>query len=208
MRGLDATKVWIDDEHPIFRRGLAACLRAEGYDVVGESAGFRPAPSVRVDVVVFAAEGAGLARAVRAVEGIPGEPVHLVALVKEPVESLVSAVVEAGAKAVLLRAELSPESLAGCLRAVVGGNATLPTGVLASLLDQAANGSRHPSGGLTPREVDVLRLLAEGGDTREISGALRYSERTVKNVVHDVLVKMNCRNRAHAVALATRQGVI
>jgi DNA-binding CsgD family transcriptional regulator len=44
--------------------------------------------------------------------------------------------------------------------------------------------------------------------TREIAGALAYSERTVKNVVHDLMMKLNCRNRAHAVALATRQGVI
>ena len=54
----------------------------------------------------------------------------------------------------------------------------------------------------------MLALLAEGSDTKEIAGRLSYSERTVKNIVHDLLVKMNCRTRAHAVALATRQGVI
>ena len=58
------------------------------------------------------------------------------------------------------------------------------------------------------RERDVLRLLADGHDTREIATDLCYSERTVKNVVHDVLMKLNCRTRAHAVALATREGVI
>lgn len=206
MGGLNATKVWLDDRHPIFRRGLAACLNAEGYDVVGESAAFRPPPAgVRIDVLLFTVESATLPRALQVVDE---DEVHLVALLGDPAEPLLADVVEAGVDAVLLRSDLSPETLHGCLRAVVGGHATLPSGVLPRLLDQAANGRRHSSVGLTPREVDVLRLLAEGGDTREIAGELSYSERTVKNVVHDVLMKMNCRNRAHAVALATRQGVI
>jgi DNA-binding NarL/FixJ family response regulator len=62
--------------------------------------------------------------------------------------------------------------------------------------------------GLAGREVSVLRLLAEGESTREIAENLSYSERTVKNIVHDLLMKLDCRTRAHAVALATRQGVI
>jgi DNA-binding NarL/FixJ family response regulator len=53
-----------------------------------------------------------------------------------------------------------------------------------------------------------LRLLAEGSDTRGVAEDLCISERTVKNVVHDVLTKLNCRTRAQAVALATREGVI
>jgi DNA-binding NarL/FixJ family response regulator len=71
-----------------------------------------------------------------------------------------------------------------------------------------ARASQGGSGALSPRERDVLRLLADGLDTREIAVDLCYSERTVKNVVHDVLMKMHCRTRAHAVALATREGVI
>ena len=58
------------------------------------------------------------------------------------------------------------------------------------------------------RERAVLRLLAEGSDTLEMAHALCFSERTVKNIVHDVLMKLNCRTRAHAVALATRSGAI
>jgi DNA-binding NarL/FixJ family response regulator len=61
---------------------------------------------------------------------------------------------------------------------------------------------------LSDRELAVLRLLAEGSDTVEIGETLGYSERTVKNIVHDVLMKTNCRNRTHAVALATREGLI
>lgn len=67
------------------------------------------------------------------------------------------------------------------------------------------DGSTHA---LTDREFDVLRMLADGESTRGIAERLNYSERTVKNIVHDLLAKMGCRTRAHAVALATRQGVI
>ena len=70
-----------------------------------------------------------------------------------------------------------------------------------------ASGSQTP-GSLSDREREVLRWLAEGSDTREIASGLCFSERTVKNVVHDILMKLNCRTRAHAVALATRSGVI
>ena len=62
--------------------------------------------------------------------------------------------------------------------------------------------------GLEKREVDVLRLLADGLGTPEIAVRLNYSERTVKNIIHGVLTRMKLRNRAHAVAYAVRSGVL
>jgi DNA-binding NarL/FixJ family response regulator len=56
--------------------------------------------------------------------------------------------------------------------------------------------------------VEVLRLLADGLDTSEIAHKLAYSERTVKNVVHDVTTRLQLRNRSHAVAYALREGLI
>ncbi len=61
---------------------------------------------------------------------------------------------------------------------------------------------------MAPREVDVLRLVAEGLDTRQISGKLAYSERTVKNVLHALTTRLQLHNRAHAVAYALREGYI
>jgi DNA-binding NarL/FixJ family response regulator len=78
-----------------------------------------------------------------------------------------------------------------------------------SLRDQVealAHGGTGAS--LTPREVDVLRLMAEGWDTAEIAGKLCYSERTVKNVIYAMTNRLNLRNRPHAVAYAVRAGVI
>ncbi|AKN17637.1 response regulator transcription factor [Mycobacterium haemophilum] len=61
---------------------------------------------------------------------------------------------------------------------------------------------------LTEREVDVLRLLSDGLNTHEVAMKLNYSERTIKNIVHDMVVRLNLRNRTHAVAHALRVGVI
>ncbi|HEY6494980.1 MAG TPA: response regulator transcription factor [Trebonia sp.] len=62
--------------------------------------------------------------------------------------------------------------------------------------------------GLRDREVEVLRLLADGLDTAEIALRLSYSERTVKNIIHGLLTRLNLRNRSHAVAYALRNGVL
>jgi DNA-binding NarL/FixJ family response regulator len=62
--------------------------------------------------------------------------------------------------------------------------------------------------GLTEREVSVVRLLAEGYDTAEIARRLYYSERTVKNIIHDITSRLELRNRTHAVAYAIREGLI
>jgi DNA-binding NarL/FixJ family response regulator len=62
--------------------------------------------------------------------------------------------------------------------------------------------------GLTEREVSVLRLVADGMDTSQIATRLCYSQRTVKNVLHDVTSRLHLRNRSHAVAYALRHGLI
>ena len=62
--------------------------------------------------------------------------------------------------------------------------------------------------GLAQREIDVLRLVADGYDTAEIADQLAYSERTVKNVLHDITSRMQLRNRSQAVAYAIREGLI
>jgi DNA-binding NarL/FixJ family response regulator len=61
---------------------------------------------------------------------------------------------------------------------------------------------------LSTREQQVLSLVAEGHSTREVASGLHYSERTVKNVLHDVVTKLNARTRSQAVAEAVRQGLI
>ena len=62
--------------------------------------------------------------------------------------------------------------------------------------------------GLNDRERSVLVLLAEGLDTTEIAQRLAYSERTIKNIIHDVITRLNLRNRSHAVAYAIKSGIV
>jgi DNA-binding NarL/FixJ family response regulator len=210
MTSIPEIRVWLDEPNAIFRRGMNSCLVHDGFVVSGESADFDPDPDLkRTNILVFALDdaGAGLRRAVRSVAGAD---VRIVAVAANPTEEILFDAVEAGLAGFLIRSDLTPDRLVACLRSVVGGNGSMPSGLLARVMAGLASGARRgaSSGNLAPRELDVLRLLAEGGDTREIAEELLYSERTVKNIVHDVLAKMQCRTRAQAVALATRRGVI
>lgn len=123
--------------------------------------------------------------------------------------------VGAGACAILRRSEAHPERLAAAVEAAAAGDGTVPPDLLGRLLDQVSRLQAQvlePRGltfsGLSEREVDVLRLVADGCDTGEIARKLSYSERTVKNVIHDVTTRLRLRNRSHAVAYAVRQGLI
>ena len=121
---------------------------------------------------------------------------------------------EAGVVALVRRSEASAERMVAVLTGAATGEGTVPADLLGKLLGQVGRLQRHvlsPRGmmfnGLAPREVEVLRLLADGFDTQDIAKELCYSERTVKNVVHDVTSRLQLRNRSHAVAYALREGL-
>ncbi|MFE9445427.1 response regulator transcription factor [Streptomyces sp. NPDC006602] len=69
-------------------------------------------------------------------------------------------------------------------------------------------GQQPGSAELSTRELDVLRLLAEGLSTAEVAGSLNYSERAIRNVLHDMITRLRLRNRTHAVAYAIRNGAV
>ena len=96
------------------------------------------------------------------------------------------------------------------MAAAVDGTGVVTAELLRELLDGlAANGLDRPAPArLTDREQQVLSLIAEGHPTREVAERLCYSERTVKNVLHDVVTKLNARSRSQAVAFAVREGLI
>jgi DNA-binding NarL/FixJ family response regulator len=130
-------------------------------------------------------------------------------------EQDVLAAVQAGAVGYLCKETLSPESLAAGIRAARSGAGVMPPDLLGSLLRGITRVSREvlePRGlsltRLSEREQQVLRLVAEGHPTREVAERLCYSERTIKNVIHDVVTKLNVRTRSQAVARAVREGMI
>ncbi|HEY4811694.1 MAG TPA: response regulator transcription factor [Solirubrobacteraceae bacterium] len=111
--------------------------------------------------------------------------------------------------AVVILRDATPSRVVSCVRAATRGGGAISPEVLRQLLP--VGGRRGPDPAepqLSDREYAVLQMLAEGESTRGIAERLSYSERTVKNIVRDLLIKLNCKTRAHAVALAARQGVI
>ena len=128
--------------------------------------------------------------------------------------SLVKAV-EAGVVGLVMRNQATTGHLLNVLCGAARGEGAIPPDVLGRLLVQVGRLQRQilaPRGltfaGLAQREIDVLRLVADGLDTSEIAAQLSYSERTVKNVLHEVTSRMQLRNRSQAVAYAIREGLI
>jgi DNA-binding NarL/FixJ family response regulator len=124
-------------------------------------------------------------------------------------------VVESGVRAVARRCEVTPPRLSELLHAAAANRGELPPDLLGQLLDQVGQLNRTllgPRGlglnGLTHRENNVLRLVADGLSTREIASELAYSERTIKAVIQELTTRLYLRNRAHAVAYAVRNGWI
>jgi DNA-binding NarL/FixJ family response regulator len=125
------------------------------------------------------------------------------------------AAAEAGVAGLLRRCDASADMLVRTIVKVASGEGEVPSDLLSRLLEQVGRLQRQvlaPRGltftGLTPRETQVLRLVADGLDTGEIALRMCYSERTVKNVLHDLTTRLQLRNRTHAVAYAVREGLI
>ncbi|BCJ58170.1 helix-turn-helix transcriptional regulator [Micromonospora endophytica] len=125
------------------------------------------------------------------------------------------AAVEHGVAGVLRRPDATPDRLITAIRAAAAGHGSLPPDVLGRLLTHVGALQRDilgPCGqvfvGLNPREVEVLRLAADGRTNNEIAEALSYAPRTIKGILHDITSRYHLRNRAHAVAYALRNGLI
>jgi DNA-binding NarL/FixJ family response regulator len=120
-----------------------------------------------------------------------------------------------GIGAIVWRHEATGDRLVQAVMAAARGDGELPADLLGRLIDQvnvlhALAGGRAgvPASGLSPREVNVLRLVADGLGTAEIAGKLSYSDRTIKNILHELTTRLHLKNRAHAVAYALREGYI
>ncbi|MGW2595493.1 response regulator transcription factor [Streptomyces sp. NPDC001515] len=123
--------------------------------------------------------------------------------------------IEYGVAAVLRRGEADQDRLVHLVTAVAKGEGVLPGDLLGKLIDHVSSLHRSvldPRGlslsTLTTREAEMIRLVSEGYGTAEIAQKTSYSERTVKNVLHEVATRLNLRNRAHAVGYAMRHGLI
>jgi DNA-binding NarL/FixJ family response regulator len=207
---LERISVYVHADDPISRAGVASQLRGHsGLRMVEQ-------PDSCDDGVALVVAEEMDEQAARAIRSLRRRGAQRVVLVVSRVDgaSLLAAV-EAGASGLVRRGQVTPETLIGAIRSAAAGDGTVPPDLLGSLLEQVGRLQRNvlsPRGltisGLTEREVRVLKLLAEGLDTAEVARELYYSDRTVKNILHDVTSRLNLRNRTHAVAYAIRQGLI
>jgi len=202
--------VYVYANDPILQAGVVSQLRASpGMAVVDQS----ELDEASVAVVVTDLVDETALRVLRAIQRGSAPRTVLIATALD--ESTVVAAAEAGVSGLLRRAEVTPERLVDVVGRVVAGDAAVPPDLLARLLDQVGKLQRQvlsPRGlrfsGLSDREIEVLRLLADGMDTAEIARQLSFSERTIKAVLHDVTTRFQLRSRAHAVAYAVREGFI
>ncbi|MFI1757376.1 LuxR C-terminal-related transcriptional regulator [Streptomyces sp. NPDC020571] len=193
---------------PISREGAVSQLRRHPEIDLREESG----PGTVALLIEDALDDAALTRLRRIVRSEGARAVLVVGAIRE---SELLDVVECGVGAIVWRHEATAHRLVQAVLAASRGDGDLPADLLGRLISQvgtlhrgAAGRPGAPSLGLAPREVDVLRLVAEGLDTGEIAGKLSYSERTVKNVMHGLTTRLHLRNRAHAVAYALREGYI
>ena len=206
-------KLYVVDPHTIYRRGLAACL--EGLPEVQSVGQAESVRSAWEDETLFASS---LVLVDHAMTGgldflaAVGETTGAAVVVCSSLcsDAAVLAALQAGAVGVLRKETLNTESLASAIRAAASGTGVVTSELLRDLLEGLAPDGyeRPPAARLTDREQQVLSLIAEGHPTREVAQHLCYSERTVKNVLHDVVTKLNARSRSQAVAHAVREGLI
>ena len=202
--------VYVFAHDPVLQAGVASQLR--GLPDITIVADGRPDDS-QVALVVADVVDEATTTVMRAIQrnGVP----RVVGVIGQLDAAGVLAAIEAGACGLLRRAEATTAALVRAVSSAANGDGSLPPDLLGVLLKQVAQIQQHvlnPRGlsfsGLTDREVEVLRLVADGYDTAEIATTLCYSQRTVKNVLHDMTARFNLRNRSHAVAYAVRQGLI
>jgi DNA-binding NarL/FixJ family response regulator len=203
-----AVATYVHARDPISQAGVAAQLRMRPEIRVVDSAA-----EAAVAVMIADTVDESTTRELRAMRK-DGQP-RLMLVATAVDDAALVAAAEAGVAGLLRRSDASSEMLVRTIIKVGSGEGEVPPDLLGRLLEQVGRLQRQvlaPRGltfsGLTPRETQVLRLVADGFDTGEIALRMCYSERTVKNVLHDLTTRLQLRNRTHAVAYAVREGLI
>ncbi len=212
-------KVVIVDDHQVVRQGLRTFLDLqEDVEVVGEAADGaagadlvgRLAPDVvLMDIVMPRMDGIEATRRIK--EAHP--EVGIIALTSFAGDDQVLPVLEAGASSYLLK-DVTPEDLVEAIRAVHRGEPRLHPDALRKVMEaatgsQPAETGRRPSPplDLTERELEVIRLVAQGRTNREIAEAFVISEKTVKTHISHILAKLELKDRTQLAIFAIREGL-
>jgi len=200
-------RILIVDDHPLLRDGIAALLSGQlDMEVVGEASSGREgielfrtqAPDVTLmDLQMPEMSG------IEAIVAIRHESpeARFIVLTTYSGDVQVRRALKAGAQAYLLKNVLQKELLA-TIRTVHAGNKTMSPAVASELAEHYGEDS------LTPREIDVLRLIAAGHANKEIAAQLSTTEETVKSRVKHILLKLHASDRTHAAVIGLKRGII
>lgn len=206
-------RILVADDHPIVREGLIAVLGTQpDFEVVGEAgdgeemirqvAGLRP-DVVLLDLEMPKVDGVEALRRLRA----SGAEARAIVLTAFDTDERILSAVQAGAQGYLLK-ESPRQEIFNAVRTVHAGGSLLQPVVASRLLRQVSRDQASSPESLTPREAEVLGLLAQGLLNKEIADRLSISERTAKFHVSAILGKLGADNRTEAVAIAAQRGLI
>jgi DNA-binding NarL/FixJ family response regulator len=194
------------DDHPLLRQGIAALVNAESdMKLVGEASNGSEAVEkfrlCRPDITLMDLQMPDL-NGVEAITLIRSEfpNARIIVLTTYTGDAQVSRALKAGAHGYILKRQVHRELLDG-IRAVHSGQKRIPSEIAADLVE-------HAKDELTPREVDVLRLIAAGNANKQIADQLSIGEASVKSHVANILSKLGANDRAHAVTIGLRRGII
>ncbi|HCD1918160.1 TPA: response regulator transcription factor [Corynebacterium striatum] len=210
-------RVLLADDHEIVRLGLRSVLEgAEDIEVVGEVATAQAAVSAAqaggIDVILMDLRfGAGIegtrvmggAEATAAIRSSMTTPPKVLVVTNYDTDADILGAIEAGAVGYLLK-DAPPHELLAAVHSAADGDSALSPIVADRLMTRV----RTPRTSLTPRELEVLKLVAAGASNREIGQDLMLSEATVKSHLVHIYDKLGVRSRTSAVAAAREQGVL
>ena len=206
-------RLLVADDHPMLREGLVAVLGTQpDFEVVGEAADgdevVRLAESLGPDVILLDLEMPGT-DGVAALERLreAGSTARTVVFTAYDTDERILGSLRAGARGYLLKGA-SRQEIFGAIRTVHAGGSLMQPAVTDRLLERIDRGGGPDTGNLTPRELEVLTLLARGLKNAEIAGRLFISERTVKFHVGSILAKLGADNRTEAVTIAANRGLV
>ena len=195
------------DDHPLLREGIAALIGSEeDMELVGEASNGREALDLfrkyQPDITLMDLRMPEM-NGIDAIGAIRGEflDARIIVLTTHPGDVQVSRALKAGARGYLLKGMLRKE-LSETIRAVHAGHKRLSSEAAAEIAEHAIDDA------LTPREIDVLRLVAAGNANKEIGAQLLLTEVTVKTHVKNILAKLGANDRTHAVTIALKRGII
>jgi DNA-binding NarL/FixJ family response regulator len=205
-------RILVADDHPMLREGLVAVLSTQpDFDVVGEASDgsevVRLAERLEPDVILLDLE-MPRADGVEALEMLreAGSEARAIVFTAYDTDERILRSLRAGARGYLLKGASRAE-IFDAIRTVYSGGSLLGPAVTTRLLERIEQGDAHPND-LTPRELEVLALLARGLKNAEIADELFISERTVKFHVSSILAKLGAENRTEATRIAVRRGLI